>query len=78
MKKTMLCATVVALLAGTTSTFAAVTADEAAKLKTTLTPLGGEKAGNKDGSIPAWDASAKLAAGAKAGDIPTQVFPGEK
>src|SRR4051794_31188980 len=34
---------------------AAVSAEEAAKLKTTLTPLGGERAGNKDGSIPAWD-----------------------
>jgi len=33
---------------------AAVTADEAAKLKTTLTPFGAEKAGNADGSIPAW------------------------
>lgn len=34
---------------------AAVSADEAATLKTTLTPLGAEKAGSKDGSIPAWD-----------------------
>lgn len=33
---------------------AAASADEAAQLKTTLTPLGAEKAGNKDGSIPAW------------------------
>jgi len=33
---------------------AAVTAEEAAKLKTTLTPFGAEKAGNADGSIPAW------------------------
>ena len=33
---------------------AAVTADEAARLKTTLTPFGAEKAGNADGSIPAW------------------------
>lgn len=33
---------------------AAVSADEAAKLKTTLTPLGGEKAGNAAGTIPAW------------------------
>lgn len=32
-----------------------VTAEEAAKLGDTLTPLGGEKAGNADGSIPAWD-----------------------
>lgn len=34
--------------------FAAVSAEEAAALKSTLTPLGAEKAGNKDGSIPAW------------------------
>ena len=34
---------------------AAVSADEAATLQTTLTPLGAEKAGNKDGSIPAWN-----------------------
>jgi hypothetical protein len=34
---------------------AAVSADEAAKLKTELTPFGAEKAGNKDGTIPAWD-----------------------
>lgn len=34
---------------------AAVGAEEAAKLGKTLTPLGAEKAGNKDGSIPAWD-----------------------
>jgi len=33
---------------------AGVTAEEANALKTTLNPLGGEKAGNKDGSIPAW------------------------
>ena len=33
---------------------AAVTAEEAAKLKTELTPFGAERAGNKDGSIPAW------------------------
>lgn len=33
---------------------AAVTPEEAAKLKTTLTPLGAEKAGNADGTIPAW------------------------
>ena len=33
---------------------AGVGADEAARLKTELTPFGAEKAGNKDGSIPAW------------------------
>ncbi len=33
---------------------ATVTADQAAALKTTLTPFGAERAGNADGSIPAW------------------------
>lgn len=42
-------------VAATTSVAnAAVSADEAAKLKTTLTPFGAERAGNKDGSIPEW------------------------
>ena len=40
------------LLAGAAQ--AAVTAEEAARLKSTLTPFGAEKAGNADGSIPAW------------------------
>jgi hypothetical protein len=34
---------------------AGVTPQEAEQLGTTLTPTGAEKAGNKDGSIPAWD-----------------------
>jgi hypothetical protein len=33
---------------------AAVSAGEAAKLKTELTPFGAERAGSKDGGIPAW------------------------
>ncbi|CBL44676.1 Protein of unknown function (DUF1329) [gamma proteobacterium HdN1] len=33
---------------------AKVSAGEAAKLKTELTPMGAERAGNADGSIPAW------------------------
>ncbi len=33
---------------------AAVTADQAAALKTTLTPFGAERAGNADGTVPAW------------------------
>ncbi|HSH90192.1 MAG TPA: DUF1329 domain-containing protein [Ramlibacter sp.] len=33
---------------------AGVSAAEAAKLKSELMPLGGEKAGNKEGTIPAW------------------------
>lgn len=34
---------------------AKISTQEAEQLKTTLTPLGGEKAGNQDGTIPAWD-----------------------
>ena len=34
---------------------AAISAADAAKLGAELTPLGGEKAANSDGSIPAWD-----------------------
>ncbi len=48
---------------------AKVTAEEAAKLGTTLTPIGAEKAGNKDGSIPAWDG------GLPQGDMPRGANP---
>jgi hypothetical protein len=41
---------------------AAVSAADADKLGTTLTPLGAEKAGNADGSIPAWDGGITSAA----------------
>jgi hypothetical protein len=33
---------------------AAASAEEAATLRTTLTPLGGERAGNREGTIPPW------------------------
>ena len=50
-------AVMVILLLAITSIFAnaAVTPEEAARLKSELTPLGAEKAGNKDGTIPAWE-----------------------
>ena len=35
--------------------YAEMPADEVARLGVDLTPLGGEKAGNSDGTIPAWD-----------------------
>ncbi|HSV70833.1 MAG TPA: DUF1329 domain-containing protein [Methylibium sp.] len=58
---------------------AAVTDDEAAKLKSTLMPLGGEKAGNKDGTIPAWDGGyTKVPAGYKSGQLRPDFFAGEK
>ncbi|WP_085315511.1 DUF1329 domain-containing protein [Derxia lacustris] len=53
-RKPLLAALVAACFIATPA-LAAVSAEEAARLKTTLTPLGAERAGNKDGSIPAWD-----------------------
>ena len=65
------------LLAG--SVLAAVSPDEAAKLGASLTPLGAEKAGNADGSIPAWTGGlAQNAAAVDAKGFPGNPFAGEK
>jgi hypothetical protein len=48
----------------TSTAFAAVSEKEAARLGQDLTPLGGEKAGNADGSIPAWTGGLKSPADA--------------
>ncbi|MBD9396049.1 DUF1329 domain-containing protein [Pseudomonas sp. PDM11] len=62
-----------------TGVMAAVSADEAAKLGNTLTPVGAEKAGNADGSIPAWTGGLPVNAGAvdSAGFL-ADPFPNEK
>jgi len=58
---------------------AAVTPQEAEKLKTTLTPLGGERAGNADGSIPAWNGgNTTVAPGWKQGEPRPDPFADEK
>jgi len=55
MKKTGLIVSSLCLALGLSATAQGqVSASEAKKLGTTLTPLGGERAGNKDGSIPEW------------------------
>jgi hypothetical protein len=43
------------LLAGITSVQAGASSEEVARLGADLTPLGAEKAGNADGTIPAWE-----------------------
>ena len=53
-KKLLLQTGVLGLSLLASSVMAAVSSDEAAKLGTTLTPLGAEMAGNADGTIPAW------------------------
>ena len=69
----------VAAVACAMPALAAVGADEAAKLKGELTPFGAEKAGNKDGSIPAWTGgfTGKIA-GEKEGGRRGDPFKGEK
>ncbi|WP_220814291.1 DUF1329 domain-containing protein [Pseudomonas paralcaligenes] len=59
------------LLSG--ATLGAVPAAEVAKLGTTLTPLGGEMAGNADGSIPAWTGGLPV----DAAPVSDNGFPGD-
>jgi hypothetical protein len=61
------------------SVMAAVSPDEAAKLGTTLTPVGAEMAGNADGSIPAWTGGLPKNAGtADAAGFLSDPFPNEQ
>src|SRR4030095_11225489 len=64
-RKTLIAASLAALASGTAN--AAVTADEAKQLGTTLTPVGAEKAGNKEGTIPEYTGGIKPPADFKAG-----------
>ncbi|WP_431482663.1 DUF1329 domain-containing protein [Pseudomonas solani] len=64
MRKTILHSTALVLSLLAANVMAAVSADEAAKLGTSLTPLGAEKAGNADGSIPEWTGGIGKDAGA--------------
>ena len=63
-KQLMQASSALALSLLATSVMAAVSAEEAAKLGTTLTPIGAEKAGNADGSIPEWTGGLPTNAGA--------------
>lgn len=57
----------------------AVSVEEAGKLKTTLTPLGAERAGNASGTIPAWDGGyTKVDPGYKDGGKRGDPFASEK
>lgn len=74
---TLAVALIAASLAGTAG--AGVSAEQADRLKNQLTPLGGERAGNADGSIPAWDGGYTQApAGYKSGQPRPDPFADEK
>lgn len=67
------------LMTAAIAAHAGVSAEDAARLKTSLTPLGAEKAGNKSGTIPAWDGGlSKAPAGYKAPAARPDLFSGEK
>ena len=65
LRKTLLAAAFAAIYGS--SALAAVSADEAKQLGTTLTPIGAEKGGNKDGTIPEYTGGIKPPADFKAG-----------
>jgi len=79
MIKTLCAIGVVAASVSTTSVMAKVSAEEAAKLGGVLTPVGAEKAGNADGSIPEWTGGLKEApAGYVAGKPYIDPFASDK
>lgn len=79
MKKTQLALTLALALSMSASALAAVSADEAAQLGgDKLTEFGAEKAGNADGSIPAWKPDWKGPAMPENGGIYPAPFPDEK
>ena len=78
MNKLALVAVAVSLVFGSVAN-AKVSDAEAAKLGTELTPLGAEKAGNADGSIPAWNGGITTPpADYKVGDHHQDPFPDDK
>lgn len=79
MKKFALIATAITLALGTASVQAKVSEADAAKLGNELTPLGGEKAGNADGSIPAWTGGITTPpAGYEQGQFHKDPYPDDK
>jgi hypothetical protein len=78
MKKLTLLSSAIALIVSC-GALAKLPADQVARLGADLTPLGAEKAGNKDGSIPAWNGGiTAVPAGYKAGDHHPDPFAADK
>src|SRR5258708_855168 len=78
---TMLASATLGALTISTAALAELAAADLAKLGTTLTPMGAEKAGNAAGTIPAWDGGiTKVPAnvGFKPGGTYPDPFPSDK
>lgn len=72
-------ASLLTLALGTTSAWAAVSADQAAKLGKELTPTGAEVAGNAEGTIPKWEGGiTKPPAGYKVGQMHPDPYADDK
>ena len=79
MIKTLCAIGVVAASVNAGNVMAKVSAEEAAKLGNELTPVGAEKAGNAEGTIPEWTGGiTKPPAGFKSGDIYSDPFADDK
>lgn len=79
MKKITSFALSIGLLASVSaSAYAGVSAEQIARLGTTLTPLGAEKAGNADGSIPEWQGGLPKDAGTVVDGFRQDPFANEK
>lgn len=79
LRRTFIASAIATVWAMAAPVYAAVTAEEAAALKSSLTPLGAERAGNEAGTIPAWDGGmTKPPAGYQPGAPRPDPFAGEK
>ncbi len=78
MKTTMIRLTSLALYLVAAQGMAAISQQEAAQLGTTLTPLGAQKEGNADGSIPAWTGGLKPGAAPVSNNFLGDPFADEK
>lgn len=79
MKKITLVSLAISLAMASGATLAKVSADQVATLSDKLTPMGAERAGNKDGSIPEWTGGITTApAGYTAGDHHPDPYPEDK
>ncbi|KZY62002.1 hypothetical protein A3742_13080 [Oleiphilus sp. HI0071] len=72
--RTLYAAGLLSAAIASSSAFAKVPAAEAGKLGGELTPVGAEKAGNADGSIPAWDGGLTSGGDALAAEQPSFVI----
>lgn len=79
MKKLAILSAAVMFALGGGAAVAKVSEAEAAKLGTSLTPMGGEMAASADGSIPAWNGGITAApAGYKKGDHHPDPYSADK